>query len=159
MAAEAGVPARIVDAVIEANEHQTGRMVDKIARAVGGLKGRTIACLGLSFKPNTSDTRDSPAIRIIQTLLKGGARIRAFDPVAMPEARQALPEIEYAEDAYDAARGCDALVIATEWNQFRSLDWERMKKVLKSPVVVDLRNVYEPDQMKALGIRYTGVGR
>ena len=159
MAAEAGVPARIVDAVIEANEHQAGRMVDKIARAVGGLKGRTIACLGLSFKPNTSDTRDSPAVRIIQTLLKGGARIRAFDPVAMPEARQALPEIEYAEDAYDAARGCDALVIATEWNQFRSLDWDRMKKTLKSPVVVDLRNVSEPDQMKALGIRYTGVGR
>ncbi len=81
------------------------------------------------------------------------------DPVAMPEARLAFPEIEYTEDAYDAAAGCDALVIATEWNQFRSLDWERMKKILRSPVVIDLRNVYEPDQMKALGIRYTGVGR
>ncbi len=159
MAAEAGVPARIVDAVIEANEHQVGRMVDKIAGAVGGLKGRTIACLGLAFKPNTSDTRDSPALRIIRDLLKAGARVKAFDPVAMPEARQSLPGIDYAEDAYDAARGCDALVIATEWNQFRSLDWDRMKKTLKSPVVVDLRNVYEPDQMKALGIRYTGVGR
>ena len=159
MAAEAGVPARIVEAVIEANEHQVGRMVDKIAGAVGGLKGRTIACLGLAFKPNTSDTRDSPALRIICDLLKAGARVRAFDPVAMPEARQSLPGIDYAEDAYDAARGCDALVIATEWNQFRSLDWDRMKKTLKSPVVVDLRNVYEPAQMQALGIRYTGVGR
>jgi UDPglucose 6-dehydrogenase len=159
MAAEADVPARVIEAVIEANENQVGRMVEKIATAVGALKGRVIACLGLSFKPNTSDTRDSPAIRIIRELLKRGARVRAFDPVAMPEARQALPEIEYAEDAYDAAKGCDALVIATEWNQFRSLDWDRMKKALKSPVVVDLRNVYEPVQMKALGIRYTSVGR
>ncbi|HXU10504.1 MAG TPA: UDP-glucose/GDP-mannose dehydrogenase family protein, partial [Candidatus Binatia bacterium] len=159
MAAEADVPARVIEAVIEANENQVGRMVEKIATAVGTLKGRVIACLGLSFKPNTSDTRDSPAIRIIRDLLKRGARVRAFDPVAMPEARQALPEIEYAEDAYDAAKGCDALVIATEWNQFRSLDWDRMKKALKSPVVVDLRNVYEPVQMKALGIRYTSVGR
>ena len=159
MAAEAGVPARIVGAVIEANEHQIGRMVEKIARAVGGLKGSTIACLGLSFKPNTSDTRDSPALRIIADLLHAGARVRAFDPVAMPEARQSLPGIEYAEDAYDAAIGCDALVIATEWNQFRSLDWERMKTALKSPTVIDLRNVYEPDHMKAFGINYTGVGR
>ena len=159
MSAQARVPARIVDAVIAANEYQAGRMVEKITRAVGGLSGKTIGCLGLSFKPNTSDTRDSPALRIILDLVRGGARVRAFDPVAMPEARQALPEIEYAEDAYDAAMGCDALVIATEWNQFRSLDWDRMKKTLKSPVVVDLRNVYEPEQMKALGIRYTVVGR
>ena len=159
MAAEAGVPARVIEAVIQANEHQAGRMVEKITRAVGGLGGKTIACLGLSFKPNTSDTRDSPALRIIHDLLQAGARVRAFDPVAMAEARQILPGIDYAEDAYDAAEGCDALVIATEWNQFRSLDWDRMKRALKSPVVVDLRNVYEPDHMKALGIRYVGVGR
>ena len=159
MAADAGVPARIVEAVVEVNERQAGLMVEKITRAVGGLKGKTIACLGLSFKPNTSDTRDSPALRIIQEMLRAGAGVRAYDPVAMPEARQTLPNIAYAEDAYDAARGCDALVIATEWNQFRSLDWDRIKKALKSPVVVDLRNVYEPEQMKALGILYTGVGR
>ncbi|HEV8700149.1 MAG TPA: UDP-glucose/GDP-mannose dehydrogenase family protein [Candidatus Polarisedimenticolia bacterium] len=159
MAAQAGVPARIVDAVIAANEYQAGRMVEKITRAVGGLSGRTIGCLGLSFKPNTSDTRDSPALRIILDLVRAGARVRAFDPVAMPEARQVLPGIDYTEDAYDAATGCDALVIATEWNQFRSLDWDRMKKALKSPVVVDLRNVYEPGQMRDLGIRYVGVGR
>jgi UDPglucose 6-dehydrogenase len=159
MAEDVGVPARIVEAVIEVNERQAGRMVEKITAAVGGLKGKTIAFLGLSFKPNTSDTRDSPALRIIREVLQAGAGVRAYDPIAMPEARQALPSIAYAEDAYDAARGCEALVIATEWNQFRSLDWDRMKKALKSPVVVDLRNVYEPDQMKALGIRYTGVGR
>jgi UDPglucose 6-dehydrogenase len=159
MAAEAGVPARIVDAVIAANEYQAERMVEKITRAVGALSGKTIGCLGLSFKPNTSDTRESPAVRIILDLVRAGVRVRAFDPVAMPEARQVLPGIDYAEDAYDAATGCDALVIATEWNQFRSLDWDRIKKVLKSPVVVDLRNVYEPGQMRDLGIRYVGVGR
>jgi len=126
---------------------------------VGGLKGKTIACLGLSFKPNTGDLRESPAVRIIRGLVSAGARIRAYDPAAMQEAHQVLPEIACADDAYDAARGCDALVIATEWNQFRSLDWDRMKKVLKSPTVVDLRNVYEPDQMKSLGFAYTGVGR
>ena len=159
MAAEAGVPARIVQAVIEVNEGQMGRMIEKIARALGGLKGKMIGFLGLSFKPNTSDTRESPAIRIIRGVLKEGAQVQAYDPAAMDEARLTLPEISYAEDAYDAARGCDALVIATEWNQFRSLDWERMKRELKSPTVVDLRNVYEPEQMKSLGIAYTGVGR
>ena len=159
MSSEAGVPARIVQAAIEVNQHQIVVMVEKITRAVGGLKGRTIACLGLSFKPNTSDTRDSPAIRIIQELLKGGARVRTYDPAAMQEAHHVLREVDFAEDAYDAARGCDALVIVTEWNQFRSLDWERMKKTLNSPTVVDLRNVYEPDQMKRLGFDYTGVGR
>ena len=159
LADEAGVPAHIVRAVVQANEAQPARMVEKIRRAVGDLRGKTIACLGLAFKPNTSDTRESPAIRIIRELRAGGARIRAFDPVAMPESRQALPDVEFGEDAYDAARGCDALVIATEWNQFRNLDWERMKVALKSPVVVDLRNVYEPKHMRELGIDYTGVGR
>jgi len=159
MAAEAGVPARVVQAVIEVNESQIGKMVDKIARATGGLQGKTLACLGLSFKPNTSDTRDSPAIRILGELVKKGVRIRAYDPAAMEEARRVLPDIAYADNPYEAARECDALVIATEWNQFRSLDWERIKKALKSPIVVDLRNVYEPDQMRALGFAYTGVGR
>jgi UDPglucose 6-dehydrogenase len=159
MAREAGVPARIVEAVIEVNERQAERMVGKIDAAVGGLKDKKLAFLGLSFKPNTSDTRESPALRIIRAVLEGGARVRAYDPAAMDEARQALPEIEYAEDAYAAAAGCDALVIATEWNQFRSLDWERMRKALRAPVVVDLRNVYDPQPMKDLRFSYTGVGR
>jgi UDPglucose 6-dehydrogenase len=159
IAREAGVPARIVEAVVEANERQAGRMVDKIDRAVGGLKGRRLAVLGLSFKPNTSDIRESPAVRIIRALLDKGAAVRVFDPAAMDEARAVLREVEYAEDAYAAAAGCDALVIATEWNQFRNLDWSRIKTALRSPIVVDLRNVYEPAAMKELGVRYTGVGR
>jgi len=159
MAAAAGVRARIVEAVLEVNQQQVGRMIGKIAAALGGLEGRMIGFLGLSFKPNTSDTRESPAIRIIQGLLHEGALVRAYDPAAMDEAQRVLPGISYAEDAYGAARGCDALVIATEWNQFRSLDWERMKRELKSPTVIDLRNVYEPGQMESLGIVYTGVGR
>jgi len=159
MAKEKGLPGRLVGAVIEVNDEQIPRMVEKIARAAGGLKGKKLCLLGLAFKPNTSDTRESPAIRIIREIVAAGARVRAYDPAAMDEARQALPGIEYAEDAYDAARGCDALVIATEWNQFRNLDWDRMKAALKAPVVVDLRNVYDPRHMRALGFRYTAVGR
>ncbi len=159
MAKEAGVPARVIEAVVEANDRQAGRMVEKIARAVGGLKGRKLGVLGIAFKPNTSDVRESPAVRVIQEVVRAGGRVRAYDPAAMDEARRALPGVEFADDAYDAAAGCDALVIATEWNQFRNLDWERMKAVLRAPVVVDLRNVYEPAPMKALGIAYVGVGR
>jgi UDPglucose 6-dehydrogenase len=159
MAKEAGVPARVIEAVVEANDRQAGRMVEKIARAVGGLNGRKLGVLGIAFKPNTSDVRESPAVRVIQEVVRGGARVRAYDPAAMDEARRALPGVEFADDAYAAAAGCDALVIATEWNQFRNLDWGRMKAVLRAPVVVDLRNVYEPAPMKALGIAYVGVGR
>ena len=159
MAREAKVSARIVEAVVETNERQIDRMVDKIERAVGGLKGRRLAFLGLSFKPNTSDVRESPAVRIIRVLIDRGAAVRAFDPAAMDEARATLQDVEYAQDAYDAAAGCDALVIATEWNQFRNLDWGRMKAALRAAVVVDLRNVYEPSAMRELGLRYTGVGR
>jgi len=159
MAKEQGLPGRLVSAVVEVNDEQIPRMVDKIARAADGLKGKRLCVLGLAFKPNTSDTRESPAIRIIQELVKAGSKVRAYDPAAMDEARQMLPGIEYAEDAYDAANGCDALVIATEWNQFRNLDWDRMKTALKAPVVVDLRNVYDPRHMRELGFRYTAVGR
>ena len=123
------------------------------------MKGRKLGVLGIAFKPNTSDVRESPAVRVIQEVVRAGGRVRAYDPAAMDEARRALPGVEFADDAYDAAAGCDALIIATEWNQFRNLDWERMKAVLRAPVVVDLRNVYEPAPMKALGIAYVGVGR
>jgi UDPglucose 6-dehydrogenase len=159
MARQHGLPASLVASVVKVNDEQIPRMVEKIDRAVGGLRGRKLCLLGLSFKPNTSDTRESPAVRIAQELLKGGAQVRAFDPAAMDEARHVLPSLEYAEDAYDAARGCDAMVIATEWNEFRSLDWERVRAALKSPVVVDLRNVYDPQHMNGIGFRYAGVGR
>ncbi|MGH9749203.1 MAG: UDP-glucose dehydrogenase family protein [Candidatus Polarisedimenticolia bacterium] len=160
MAREGGGGAAIVEAAVRVNEAQAGRMVDKIRRAAGGsLEGKTIAVLGLAFKPNTSDTRESPAIRIIQGLLAEGGRVRAYDPAALEEARHLVPRIEGARDAYDAAIGADLLVIATEWNQFRNLDWGRMKGALRAPVVVDLRNVYEPETMRALGFAYTGVGR
>jgi UDPglucose 6-dehydrogenase len=159
MAKEKGLPGRLVSAVVAVNDEQIPRMVEKIARSVDGLKGRRLCVLGLAFKPNTSDTRESPAIRIIEELVKAGAKVRAYDPAAMDEARHALAGIEYAEDAYDAAKGCDALVIATEWNQFRNLDWDRMKAALAAPVVIDLRNVYDPRHMLGLGFRYTGVGR
>jgi UDPglucose 6-dehydrogenase len=159
MARQHGLPASLVASVVKVNDEQIPRMVEKIDRAVGGLQGKKLCLLGLSFKPNTSDTRESPAIRIAQELLKGKARVRSFDPAAMDEARHVLPNLEYAEDAYDAARDCDALILATEWNEFRSLDWERMRSTLKAPIVVDLRNVYDPKHMKEIGFKYTGVGR
>jgi UDPglucose 6-dehydrogenase len=159
MARQHGLPAHVVGSVVEVNDEQIPRMVEKIARMAGGIKGKKLCFLGLAFKPNTSDTRESPAVRIIQEVLKQGAHVRAYDPAGMDEARHALRDIEYAEDAYDAATGCDALVIATEWNQFRNLDWDRMKTALKAKVVIDLRNVYDPVHMKELGFQYAGVGR
>lgn len=159
MARELGVESRIIESVIAVNDSRVGDMIEKIDRFVGGLTGKKLAVLGLSFKPNTSDIRESPSIRLIDLILKKGGRVRAYDPVAMNECRKAFPGIEYAEDTYDAASGCDGLVIATEWNQFRNLDWGRMKSMLRSPIVIDLRNVYDPSQMKELGLRYMGVGR
>jgi UDPglucose 6-dehydrogenase len=160
VARDCGITLRLMTAVSQVNEDQPARMVEKIKAAIGGtLEGKKFSFLGLSFKPNTSDIRESPALRIIRILLAAGAAVRAYDPAAMDEARSVQTEIEYADDSYDAARGCDALVIATEWNQFRKLDWDKMKAALKEPVVIDLRNVYEPAQMIEAGFRYTAVGR
>jgi len=160
VARNCGITLRLMTAVSQVNEDQPARMVEKIKAAIGGtLEGKKFSFLGLSFKPNTSDIRESPALRIIRMLLAAGAAVRAYDPAAMDEARSVQTEIEYADDSYDAARGCDALVIATEWNQFRKLDWDKMKAALKEPVVIDLRNVYEPAQMIEAGFRYTAVGR
>jgi len=159
LAHEKGYPFKILDSVIRVNEEQKQRMVDKIQERVGNLSGKTIAVLGLSFKPNTNDIRESSSIAIIRGLLRMGARVKAYDPAAMDEAKSVFPELEFGEDAYDIARGSDALVLATEWNQFRRLDLERIKSLLKSPIFIDLRNVYEPDQMKRLGFDYCGVGR
>jgi UDPglucose 6-dehydrogenase len=159
MARDRGYPFKVLDSVIEVNETQKARMVEKIKENLGGLKGKTIGILGLSFKPNTDDVRESSAIPIIQGLLAEGARVKAFDPAAMEEARALLPRIEYGTDSYDVAKESDALVLVTEWNQFRRLDLERIKSVMKTPVFIDLRNVYDPDQMRALGFKYSCVGR
>ncbi len=154
-----GVETRIVDAVIEANELQRDAMIPKIEKLVGDLDGKRIGVLGLSFKPETDDMRESPAVDIINALVKRGATVNAYDPVAMPEAKHYLPDIGYAIDEYDAIKGADALVIITEWNQFRALDMERVKALLNTPKIADLRNIYEPADMRALGFEYVGVGR
>jgi len=155
-----GVETRIVDSVIEANERQRDAMLSKIENLVGGLDGKQIGVLGLSFKPETDDMRESPAVDIIRMMQTKGARVCAFDPVAMEEARHCLDSgVEFASDEYGAIRDADALVIVTEWNQFRALDMERVKKLLKSPKIADLRNIYEPADMREMGFEYIGVGR
>ena len=150
---------RIVETVMAVNAEQKRRMVVKIKRALGTLRGKKIGVLGLSFKPNTDDLRESPSLEIIPALQKGGAQIRAYDPEAMEAARSFFRNIEYEKDPYGAARGSDALVIITEWNQFRNLDLQLLKKLMKSPVIIDLRNIYEPKSVRELGFRYVGVGR
>ena len=159
IAREKGYTFRILDSVIQANEDQKRRMVDKIKGMVGDLNGKKIGILGLSFKPNTNDIRESPSIAIIRGLLEMEAKVKTFDPAAMEEAKAILPEVEYGKDAYDVASGADALVLVTEWNQFRRLDLLRIKALLKEPIFIDLRNVYDPTHMKRLGFRYCGVGR
>jgi UDPglucose 6-dehydrogenase len=159
MAQEKGYSFKILDSVIQVNEEQKKRMVVKIQEKVGDLRGKTIGILGLSFKPNTDDIRESSSMVIIGDLLAMGAKVKAFDPAAIDEAKAVLPEVEYGRDPYDVAKGSDALVLATEWNQFRRLDLQRIKTLLKTPIFIDLRNVYDPDQMKRLGFNYCGVGR
>jgi UDPglucose 6-dehydrogenase len=159
MAQEKGYTFRILDSVIRVNEEQKKRMVGKIQEKVGDLRGKTIGILGLSFKPNTNDIRESSSMVIIRDLLAMGAKVKAFDPAAIDEAKAVVPEVEYGKDPYDVAKGSDALVLVTEWNQFRRLDLQRIKTLLKMPIFIDLRNVYDPDQMKRLGFNYCGVGR
>lgn len=154
-----GVETRIVDAVIDANERQRDAMLAKIEKLVGDLGGKQIAVLGLSFKPETDDMRESPATDIIKKMIEKGAAVRAFDPVAMDEAKHILPDIDYAADEYSAIEGADALVIVTEWNQFRALNLQKVKDLLRSPKIADLRNIYEPATMRAAGFEYVGVGR
>jgi UDPglucose 6-dehydrogenase len=154
-----GVETSVVDAVIEANEYQRLAMIPKIEKLVGDFKDKQIGVLGLSFKPETDDMRESPATDIIKEMQKRGAKIRAFDPVAMEEAKHYLPDIDYAENEYDAIKDADVLVIVTEWNQFRALDMDRVKKLLKAPKIADLRNIYNPTDMRELGFEYVGVGR
>ena len=154
-----GVEQRIVAAVCEANRAQLEFAVAKIAGMTDGLEGRTIGVLGLSYKPNTDDVRESPAIHVIRGLQERGARIRCFDPQAMENARRELSGVHFCREAYEVAENAAALVLATEWNEFRALDLGQIKKLLAEPVVVDLRNIYEPREMARLGFRYVGVGR
>ena len=158
---EHGENVRVVEAAVEVNAAQKARMVKKIREMLGGSEtGKTIAVLGLTFKPETDDMREAPSATILPALLEKGARIRAHDPKGMAEAKKYLPAgIEYAENAYEAVDGADCIVLMTEWNQYRALDLEQLKKRVKDPVFVDLRNVYDPETMRAAGFRYTGVGR
>ncbi len=160
IAEAAGKDARIVAAAMDVNREQKERMVDKVVEAVGGdVSGKTIGVLGLSFKPNTDDMRYAASIVLVEGLTKRGARVRAFDPVAMDNARAMMPDIEYVGDAYEVASGAHALVLMTEWNEFRRLDLERIKGLMAEPSVVDCRNVYGPDDFEPLGFRFEGVGR
>ncbi|XOF34536.1 MAG: UDP-glucose dehydrogenase family protein [Candidatus Electrothrix sp. YB6] len=158
---EYGTSMRIVEAAVEVNAAQKARMVKKIRDALGGSEaGKTIAVLGLTFKPETDDMRDAPALTILPALLEKGAVIRAHDPKGMEEAGKYLPEdVRYMEDAYTACAGADAVVLMTEWNQYRALDLDRLKAEMNTPVFIDLRNVYEPERMQEMGFSYVGVGR
>jgi UDPglucose 6-dehydrogenase len=158
-ASTCGYEFKLLKGVISANKRQRELMVKKIKHNIGDLKGKTIAVLGLAFKQNTDDIRKSPAIDIIKLLLKEGAQIRCFDPLAMENTRKILTDLTYCQDEYETAKASDALVIATEWNQFRNLDLSKIKKLLKFPILLDLRNLYEPEKVKSLGFIYEGVGR
>jgi UDPglucose 6-dehydrogenase len=159
VARQFGRDSMVVDAVIEVNRRQRQAMVPKIEKLVGELKGKTIAVLGLAFKPETNDMREAPAIDIIRELLVRGATVRAYDPVAMREAAEVLPEVNYLADEYEAVTDADALVFVTEWNQFRALDMGRIRDLMRSPRIADLRNIYDPEDMRELGFEYVGVGR
>ena len=159
-ARDAGAPLRIIEAVVAVNDERKLGMAARVVAACGGsVKGKTIAMLGLTFKPNTDDMRDSPSLAVVPALQKAGATVRAFDPEGMEEAKKLLSGVTYCDDAYAALEGADCAVLMTEWNEFRALDLARAKALLKAPVMVDLRNVYSPAEMAAMGFRYSSIGR
>jgi len=159
-AREAAAPLAIVETVVAVNQARKRQMADKIAAACGGeLAGKSLAVLGLTFKPNTDDMRDAPSLEILPRLAAAGARIRAFDPEGMDEAKKLMPELVYCQDAYQTMEGADALVLLTEWNEFRGLDLGRARDLLASPLVIDLRNIYQPHEMAAAGLSYVSIGR
>ena len=159
-AQEHGAASRLVEAAVEVNSAQKARMIKKIRDAVGGESGKKIGVLGLTFKPETDDMRDSPALTIIPALQEKGAELKLHDPQGMEEARKMITDgVEFVANAYDACRDADAVVLMTEWNQYRALDLEKIKHLMKTPLFIDLRNVYEPEKMKKLGFKYVGVGR
>ena len=159
-AQSAEAPTRIVEAVVEINAERKRRMVDRVVAACGGsLEGKTIAVLGLTFKPNTDDMRDAPSLDVVPAMQEMGARVRAYDPAGMNEARQLFEGVDYAEGPYQALEGADAVVLLTEWDEFRALDLSRVKAQLSAPIMVDLRNIYRPDLMAERGFEYYSVGR
>jgi len=158
-ASDAGAPVKLIEATVAVNDARKKAMASKVAKAVDGdLTGKTVGVLGLTFKPNTDDMRDAPSLDIIPALQAMGATIQAFDPEGH-EARQMLKDVDFKANPYEAVEGADAVVIITEWDQFRALDLDRMKLLMKSPNVIDLRNIYRPEDMKARGFRYSSVGR
>lgn len=156
---ENGCEAEIMSAVESVNHKQKLSLIPKIKRLVPDLKGKTIAIWGIAFKPRTDDIREAPSLLIIQELLKEGAKIKAFDPIAEENARKVFPSISYFGTAFDAVKDADALIICTEWDEFRNIDREKLKLIMKHPNVIDGRNIWEPDEMKSLGFNYIGVGR
>ncbi|MEN0653323.1 MULTISPECIES: UDP-glucose dehydrogenase family protein [Hyphobacterium] len=159
-AKEAGTPLKLVETTVDVNNTRKRAMADKVVRALGGnAEGKTIAVLGLTFKPNTDDMRDAPSLDIIPALQAAGAKIRAYDPAGIVEAERLMRDVEFCSGPYLCAEGVDALVIITEWNEFRALDLDRLGEHMKSKVVVDLRNIYRPEDMAARGFAYTSVGR
>jgi UDPglucose 6-dehydrogenase len=153
-------PLRIVEAVVEINDKRKKQMAGRIIEACGGsVEGKTIGILGLAFKPNTDDMRDAPSLDIVAALQAAGATVRAYDPESMIEAKSMLDDVVWCENAYDVMEGVDALSIVTEWNEFRALDFDRMKSLLKDPILVDLRNIYDADEMEKAGFKYSCIGR
>jgi UDPglucose 6-dehydrogenase len=156
---EKNVNLGVIKSTVKANELQKEKSAQKIISTLGKPKGKTICLLGLSFKPNTDDIRDAPSIYIIKNLLKAGVKIKAYDPVAMEVAKKDFPKATYCKDAYEAAKDADAVVIVTEWNQFRNLDFSKIKKLAKGKIFFDLRNIYDPNKIKKMGFQYYSVGR
>ena len=154
-----GYPLQIAAAAAKVNYEQHLRMVEKIREAVGGLKGKTFGILGLSFKPNTNDMREAPSLTILKEMMKEGAVVKAYDPAAMEETTKLLPGLIACKDTYDVADGADGLVIMTEWNQFRNLDFDRLKKSMRHPLLLDLRNVYDSERVVGMGFHHVSVGR
>jgi UDPglucose 6-dehydrogenase len=159
MAAEKGRHPQLLNAVMEINSDRRPMVVDRLLEMLDDLNGATVGLLGLSFKPNTDDMRDAPAIDIAVSLQAEGAKVRAFDPVAMNVAEPLLPGVVMAEDPYSMAEGCDALVVVTEWNEFKHLDLDRIRKSMKQPVLFDGRNIYEPEKLRNMGFKYRAFGR
>ncbi len=155
-----GTPVRLVEATVEVNDRRKKAMAERIIAALGGEpKGKTVAILGLAFKPNTDDMRDAPSLDIVPALVAAGVRVQAYDPESMEEAKKMLADVVYCDDVYSATQDADAVVILTEWDQFRALDLDRIKLLARAPVMVDLRNVYRPAEMRARGFAYTSIGR
>lgn len=154
-----GYDFKVLKAVIDANESQKESMLIRIKEEIGPLEGKVIGALGLAFKPNTDDLREAVAIHVIEKLVENGARVRAYDPAAMEHAKQLLPDVKYMDNAYEVAEGANCVVVFTEWNEFKEMDLNRLKEKMKTPIMVDGRNIYDPKKAKAAGFQYRGVGR